>query len=230
MGRRPGSREVSTTRLILVGCVLVSSALASCKPRQSTPAEEQVTSAATNFPSPMSKAGPFAVGDDVSVIDDDGGFHIDIRVTAVTPAGYEVVIGSNRYRQKKVLPAARVFAAPWGSAARVKAGETIYEMRFGNFKPSKCIVTDVPADARQSIKAVCDGADKPQTVARNDTFYAIEPATLATVSPGQIVRYAKTSWVMVMGKSDAGDRIGIRATGYGPKDQLVPISKLEVVR
>lgn len=235
MGRRPGSRQVSTMRIILVGCVLVSSALASCKPRQSTPAppvSETTTDLETPLPPPVSKAGDFAVGDEVSIIDDKGTLEVEGRVTAVTAAskGYTVRVGFGRMGRDYKLPPERVFPAPWASAARVKVGDVIYERRFGNFTRPRCVVKEVPADVHAAITALCDGETKTQWIKRQDTFYAFEPATLDALSPGDLVYVDKMHWAMVMGKSDAGDRAVVRLKGWAAKDQLTPLSKIERVR
>lgn len=172
------------------------------------------------------------MGDDVSIVDDDGRFEIDVRVTAVTaaPKKYTVRIGSGRTASTKSLLASQVFPAPWASAARVRVGDTIYERRFGNFTPSKCVVKEVPADVHGSISAVCDGAARPQYVARNDTFYAFEPATAGALSKGDIVYYKKMYWVMVVGTSQPDGRVAIRAAGFAKKDQLVSVSSIQRVR
>ncbi len=219
--------------IILVGIVAASTAMTSCKPREKGPPEETSTEAPSQFPSPVSKGESFAIGDDVSILDDDGRFEIDVRVVALSdkPKGYSLRIGSGRAGKTKVLPAQQVFPAPWASAARVKVGDTIYQRSFGNFAPYKCVVTDVSGDLHSDIKAKCGTDALPRLVHRQDTFYAFEPVTSATtLTPGEIVYYENKYWAMVVGQSDAGDRIAIRATGFGQKDQLAPLSKIQRVR
>lgn len=219
--------------IVIVGFVVTSAAMTSCKPRQKGPPEETATEAPSQFPSPVSKGGSFAVGDDVSIIDDDGRFDIDVRVAALSdkPKGYSLRVGSGRSGRTKVLPAQQVFPAPWASAARVKVGDTVYQRSFGPFTPYKCVVTDVYEDLHADIKAKCGTDALPRLVHRQDTFYAFEPVTSATeLLPGEIVYYENKYWAMVVGKSAAGDRIAIRVTGFAQKDQLAPLSKIQRVR
>lgn len=215
--------------LVLASCLLLA---LGCKARKPTPLEETATDLPAQLHAPVSKGQDFAVGDDVSIIQDDGRFDIDVRVSAVTeaPRRYTVRVGSGRASSTKSLAPSQVFPPPWASAARVRAGDTIYEIRFGNFAPSKCLVKQVPVDVHGSITASCDGATKTQSVARQDAFYAIEPATQSNVATGDIVYYDKTRWAMVVGPPQSDGRVAIRETGYGARDQLVGLSKLQRVR
>lgn len=235
MGRRPGSREVRRARSAFFAGSVAALALASCKPRQSTPAppvSETTTDLANPLPAPVSKARDFAVGDEVSIIDDKGTLEVEGRVTAVTaaPKGYTVRVGFGRMGRDYKLPPERVFPAPWASAARVKVGDVIYELRYGNFPRPRCVVQEVPADVHAAITALCDGETKTRWIKRQDTFYAFEAATLDALSPGEIVYVDKGSWAMVIDKSDAGDRAVLRLKGWAAKDQLTPLSKIERVR
>ena len=207
--------------------------LVSCKARMSKPEPPQQTETdvPSRLPGPVGKSREVAVGDDVSIIEDDGRFEIDGRVTAVTqsPKRYTVRLGSGRLASTKSVGPSQIFPPPWASAARVRVGDTIYEGRFGNFVPAKCVVKEVPADAHESITAPCEGATKTQYVARKDTFYAFEPATLSALSVGDIVYYDQMRWVMIVGTSHRDGRVAIRETGSGGKDRLVSLSKIQRV-
>jgi hypothetical protein len=212
--------------------VLAGVALASCNARPKPPAEEAATELPSQLPSPKSNAEGFAVGDDVSLIEDDGRFTIDLRVLAVTdaPRAYQIRVGANRFATTKWYPAAQVFPAPWAGSARFREGDAIYEIRFGKkLEPYKCVVQEVPADVRANIKAKCDGYSQPSSIARRDAFHAIEPATLSALAEGEIVYYDGTQWAMVVGKPPGG-RVAIRVNGFAQKDQLVSVAKLQRVR
>lgn len=217
----------------LVSLTLVSLTLPGCKLPKQGPPEERATELSARRPSPVSKSEDFAVDEDVSIIDDDETFAIDGRVVSVTgaPKGYAVRIGQGRAAKTKALPASRVFPAPWASAKRVRVGDTIYHVQqFGEFTPPKCIVDAVPADIHAKLTARCDGGGT-RVVARTEAFFAIEPATATNLSPGDIAYYEKRSWVMIVGNVEPDGRsVAIRASGFGMKDQLAPLSKLQRVR
>ena len=223
---------MSTFRHCLL--VLAICMLASCKARKSTPEPPQQPEAElpSRLPAPAGTSREVAVGDEVSILEDDGRFEIDGRVTAVTqsPKRYTVRIGSGRLASTKSVGPSQIFPPPWASAARVRVGDTIYERRTGNFVPPKCVVKEVPADVRESITALCDGATKTLYVARRDTFYAFEPATLSSLSVGDIVYYDQMWWVMIVGTSQGDGRVAIRETGFNKKDRLVSLSKIQRVR
>jgi hypothetical protein len=110
--------------------------LVTCKARKSTPEPPQQTETElpSQLPAPVGKSQEVAIGDDVSIIEDDGRFEIDGRVTAVTqsPKRYTVRLGSGRLASTKSVGASQIFPPPWASAARVRVGDTIYERRFGH--------------------------------------------------------------------------------------------------
>lgn len=224
----PPRMSPSRCALLAVACW----AFASCKPRKYEPPTETVTDLPTQLPSPESKGEEYAVGDDVSILDENGRFEVEVRVTAVTtaPRMYTVRSTNRRSSLTKVLRPSQVFPPPWASAARVRVGDTIYERRFGNFAPSKCVAKVVPADVHGGITAECDGTTRTQFIARKDTFFAFEPATPGTLSVGDIVYYEKMSWVMVVGTSQPDGRVAIRSAGFAAKDQLVSLASIQRVR
>lgn len=208
--------------------------LLSCKTRASKPGPPQQaeTDLPSALPAPVGKSFTVAVGDDVAIIDDNGRFEIDGRVTSVTqsPTRYTVRLGNGRLASTKSVAPSQIFPPPWASAAGVRVGDTIYQRRTGTFVPPKCTVQAVPADVRADIAAVCDGATTAQSIARRDTFYAFEPATLSALSVGDIVYYDKMWWVMIVGTSNGDGRVAIRETGFNKKDRLVSLEKIQRVR
>jgi hypothetical protein len=217
----------------LAGLTLASFALVGCKLPKHGPLEEPATDLPARRPSPVSKSEDFAVDEDVSIIDDDDTFAIDGRVVTVTaaPKGYTVRMGTGRAAKTKAFPASRVFPAPWASAKRVRVGDTIYHVRrYGSSVPPKCIVEAVPADIHATLTAECEGAGT-LVVARTEAFFAIEPATAANLSPGDIAYFEKTSWAMIVGKPEPDGRsVAIRLSGYAAKDKLAPLSTLQRLR
>lgn len=237
--------------------------LASCKASDGASSAPVTTELATPSPSPLSTNADHRVDDDVSLIDEDGRFEVDARVTAVTgklvrvterrlsrgtfvgwlpiaqaanpqatdpsaPKGYQLRIGSGRLSTTKWLPSTHVFPAPWAGAAHVKEGDTVRERRFGDFAPPTCVVVEVPQDAHQSVTVRCDGATSTRSIARRDLFRAFEPGTLAELTEGRTVYFDKMHWAMVVGKS--GGRVVIRETGFGAKDKVVDVSRVQIVR
>jgi hypothetical protein len=223
----------SSIAVTLVSLTLVSLTLLGCKLPKHGPREEPATDLPARRPSPVSKSEDFAVDEDVSVIDDDDTFAIDGRVVTVTaaPKGYTVRMGTGRAAKTKAFPASRVFPAPWASAKRVRVGDTIYHVRrYGSSVPPKCIVEAVPADIHATLTAECEGAGT-LVVARTEAFFAIEPATAANLSPGDIAYFEKTSWAMIVGKPEPDGRsVAIRLSGYAAKDKLAPLSTLQRLR
>lgn len=224
----------SSIALTLVSLTLSSLTLLGCKLPKHGPREEPATELAARRPSPISKSEDFAVDDDVSIIDDDETFAIDGRVVTVTaaPKGYTVRLGTGRAAKTKAVPASRVFPPPWASARRVRVGDSIYHVRqFGERTPPKCVVEVVPADIHAQLIAKCDETGT-RVVARSEAFFAIEPATAANLSPGDIAYYDRLSWVMIVGKPEPDGRsIAIRPSGYTTtKDKLAPLSTLQRLR
>lgn len=214
------------TLLVLASCTLVS-----CKARKPAPPGETATPLPSQLPAPVSKGQGFAVGDDVSIIDDDGTFEIEGHVTAVrdAPKGYTVRVGNGRRTVTRSLAPSQVFPPPWASSARVRVGDTIYERSSSSYAPPKCVAQEVPADVHEKITALCDDA-KVRWIARENAFYAIEPATLNALSTGDIMYYENQHWVMVVGTAQADGRVAIRRKGIAAQDQLVSVSKLQRVR
>jgi hypothetical protein len=142
--------------------------------------------------------------------------------------GFRVRIGTGRFAIDEWFPAEQIFPAPWANNKNLEIGDTVYRKRFGDFKPEKGVIEDLPQSKFSGFKVKFENQRTTETVDTEEIFSSIEQAKAKDLSPGKIIYYDKSYWAMVIGKR--GDQIIIRQTGVSPQDISVDISKLEILK
>lgn len=143
--------------------------------------------------------------------------------------GYKVQIGEGRFIRSEWFPSAQIFPAPWANAAKLKVGDTVYRIRFGDFPNDKGVITELPKYENGAFSVRFDGTEKDERVEREKLFSSIEPAAADDkLSTGDIVYYNRHYWAMIVGKQDR--KIIIREAGFPARDKLVDVSKIQIMR
>lgn len=142
--------------------------------------------------------------------------------------GYKVRTGEGRFIKSEWFPSSQIFPAPWANAAKLKVGDMVYQIHFGDFPADKGVITELPKYENGAFSVRFDGMQRDERVERDKLFSSIEPAAADKLSIGDIVHYNRLYWAIVVGRQDG--KIIIREAGFPARDKLVDVSKLQIMK
>ena len=176
---------------------------------------------------PKSNKQTFQIGDLVAVIDDKGLFKSDCRILEAESNGYKVKIGEGRGSKTINLLPEQIFSVPWSGARNLKVGDTVYELRFGDFERRKGEIIKISDSQPPRFLVRFDNNQTEKLLDNEKVFSAIEEVDFEDLSIGEIVYFEKFRWAIVIKKQDG--KVVIREDGF-PGEKLVEAEKLERIK